>query len=458
MNRSLILVMCDVLVLSAMSLSSGAFDDFKDGGTRNDVPETQSDSVVQMSVEPPLVATNALSEISAQQVELAAAVSNLAYQLNCATSELAKTAQNFGAATNDVVRLRKLADSYSNEVARTMLDVEAAREQAKKSETERVRAEAERKSAEEARRRAETERKSAEEARRKAEEEAGVANSNLAAAREEAQTLAAVRDKAEAARKSAEEARRKAEEETEVVKSNLAAAREEAQALATARDKAESERKQAMEQGEEWKMKYDGVYREYALPELERKKRIDTIRHSIVEVWIEKTNGEKERLFSPVVAIGTSRFVLALRDKGDLKKVKKVSFRSRVLPGESGTVVGGETAYVFRMRVDDTRRKCAFFPIDAQGLPCLTLGVREGSDMKHIIRPSDGDIRAASLVTDSAWQNVKKILGCKAGDFVIDEASAAIEKIFYFVGVEVMSFPRPLTLNDLGDAHLIGQE
>lgn len=236
--------------------------------------------------------------------------------------------------------------------------------------------------------------------------------------------------------------------------------------MATARDKAESERKQAMDSGTQWKMAYENVYREYALPEVERKKRIDTIRHSIVEVWIEKTNGKKERLFSPVVAIGTSRFVLALRDEGDLKKVKKVSFRSRVLPGESGTVVGGETAHVFRMRVDATPwyeldnplLKCAFFPIDAQGLPCLTLGVREGSDMKHIIRPSDGDIRAASLVDDSAWQSFKKIWKCKAGDFVIDEASAAIEKIFCYWGKGVMSFPRPLTLNDLADAHLIGQE
>lgn len=411
MNRSLILVMCDVLVLSAMSLSTGAFVDSEDDGARDSVSETQTDAVVQTSAESPLVATNAPSEIGTRQMELANAVSNLAYQLNCATSELAKASKDFGTVTNDLVRLRMLADSYSNKVARTMLDVEAAREQVKKSEAER--------------------------------------------------------DRAEAGRKSAEAARRKAEEEAESANSNLAAAREEVQTLATARDKAESERKKAVEQGEEWKVKYDGVYREYALPELERKKRMDTIRRSIVQVWIEKKNGEVEApFFSPVVAIGSSRFVLALRDRGDLKKVKRVSFRS-VLPGEYGTTVSGEAAHVFRMRVppsswyepSDPHFKCAFFPIDAQGLPCLTLGIEEWqkSNMKHVISCSSGGIRNAGHV-GGIRNTAKEYWNCKAGDFVVDEAGTAIEKIFHRYGHAALEFNCPLTLYDLGDAHPIGQE
>ena len=365
MNKSLILVMCDVLVLSAMSLSDGGFssENSLGAGVRDVTAE-------HASVVADLEKTRNAQRIAEEERRDALAA--------------AAAAQTAKAAAEDA---RKKAET---EAARDKLAAEAARkgERIAKDEAEKSRdaqkiAEGEMRNALAAAVAAQTAKVAAEDARKKAETEAARDKLAAEAARKDEQVAKDEAEKARNAQRIAEEGKIQAD----------------AAALASRKER-------------------DEVDQRYGVPARARQERIERIHKSACAVSVTFSDDEIEEFYSPVIDIDGCAYIVGRYNGKELKRVEKIDVRDPT----TGKMSYSHTAYYLRGSPD-----VAFFKLqDSLFGRRLTIGENSDETLRYWISRKDGSVKRAVIMLPGLRRAASDYAAIEPGDLLVDSGTASL--------------------------------
>ena len=379
MNKALILVMCDVLVLSAMSLSNGAFS--SSGLSGND---TDRKSFTQKEIDDAKV--KQIAELEKYKSEL----------------ELAKKSAKI--AKKEAEQAKEREKELKSEVA----TVKAAADSEKKG---RIAAEEREKTA----------KKEAEQAKERAKELESEFTTVKADADSEKKERIAAEKRAETAEKEAGQAKERAKE----LKSEVATAKADADSEKKGRIAAEKKIADIKEAEEE------------------KKRRIDRMNYAIGEMWVSQKNKEEMEVYGLVVRTNSNeeggRYLLVNEDK--IKKIKDISSITIKMKLEKEEVSysvknvftlknNGKKTGMILLEFDPPREIFSFF-LDADE---WEYELDEKKFLHHFQAESGSTHVVDTLIKEKGSVTVAKTLGktggYSAGDVLIFAKSGRVALIF----------------------------
>ena len=421
MNKALILVMCDVLVLSAMSLSNGAFS--SSGLSGND---TDRKSFTQKEIDDAKVKQIAELEKYKSELELAKKSAKIAKKEAEQAKEREKELKSEVAtvkADADSERKGRIAAEEREKTAKK--EAEQAKERAKELESEvatvKADADSEKKERIAAEKRAETAEKEAGQAKERAKElESEVATVKADADSEKKERIAAEK-RAETAEKEAGQAKERAKE----LKSEVATAKADADSEKKGRIAAEKKIADIKEAEEE------------------KKRRIDRMNYAIGEMWVSQKNKEEMEVYGLVVRTNSNeeggRYLLVNEDK--IKKIKDISSITIKMKLEKEEVSysvknvftlknNGKKTGMILLEFDPPREIFSFF-LDADE---WEYELDEKKFLHHFQAESGSTHVVDTLIKEKGSVTVAKTLGktggYSAGDVLIFAKSGRVALIF----------------------------